>query len=223
MVSALAWRDAYRVIPSRFPVVGIFDDVAEPGDLEIVVALAAATNPRVLEEAGELRLVRDEDRISGPNTTPIMAAFTHTKPSRFSDGSFGAYYASADKLTAIDETAFHRGRFLRNSRLANERLDMRVYVAQINGEYDDIRRIPETDRLYDPRPEQYGAPQAYALALYQANVVDGIVYKSVRRRGAECIAVFRPRRITKLRVAEHLEYRFRDYAFEGAFAIRTPR
>jgi hypothetical protein len=51
------------------------------------------TNPRLREEAGNLTLVPLEDRVSGPGTTPIMAAFTHLNPegSRFSGGSFGVY------------------------------------------------------------------------------------------------------------------------------------
>lgn len=223
MVSSVEWRDVFHIIPSRYPVVGIFDDVANPQDLTAVVELAAATNPRILEDAGELTLVRDEDRISGPNTTAIMAAFTHTKPSRFSDGSYGVYYAGRDELTAIAETAFHRGVFLRNSRLSNERLDMRVYTSDIEGQYDELRHLPETDPLYDRDPTHYGTPQAYARTLYRANVLDGIVYKSVRRPGGECAASFRPRRITRVMISHHLEYRFRDYAFQGAFAISGPR
>jgi hypothetical protein len=61
----------WRIIPSRFPPIGLFDR----------------------EEAGNLTLVPLEDRVSGPGTTPIMAAFTHLNPegSRFSGGSFGVY------------------------------------------------------------------------------------------------------------------------------------
>src|SRR5205823_14207484 len=83
------WRPSHRTVPSRFPPVGLFVRVAAPEDLEAVFALEAMTNDRLREEAGELPLVAKEDRISGPGTTPIMAAFTHLNPegSRFSDGS----------------------------------------------------------------------------------------------------------------------------------------
>lgn len=223
MVSTLAWRSAYHIIPSRYPVVGIFDDVAESGDLEAVLALAAATNPRVLEEAGNLRLVRDEDRISGKSATPIMAAFTHATSSRFGDGTFGIYYAAHEEATAIAETAFHRSRFLRNAHLPNERLDMRVYRVAVTGRYDDIRTVAQSDSLYDPDPAAYGYPQQHGLRVYRENVLDGIVFNSVRKSGGQCAAVFRPKRITKCVVAHHLEYRFREYAFEGAFTIEGPR
>ena len=46
-----------------------------------------------------------------------MAAFTHLNPegSRFSDGSWGVFYAGNDLNTAIAETRHHRERFLRNA------------------------------------------------------------------------------------------------------------
>jgi hypothetical protein len=42
------------------------------------------------------------------------------------------------------------------------------------------------------------------------NIVDGIVYRSVRRREGECVAVFRPARVSQCRVPHHLQYRFED-------------
>jgi len=59
-------------------------------------------------------LVPIEDRVSGPGTTPIMAAFTHLNPegSRFSDGLFGLYYCSQRLETAWAEVRYHRERFL---------------------------------------------------------------------------------------------------------------
>src|SRR5437660_11568940 len=87
------WRPSHRLVPSRFPPIGLFDRVARPEDLDAVFAVEAMTNDRVRDETGQLALVPPDDRVSGPGTTPIMAAFTHLNPegSRFSDGSFGVY------------------------------------------------------------------------------------------------------------------------------------
>ena len=43
-----------------------------------------------------------------------MAAFTHLNPegSRFSDGSWGVFYAAHSVATAVEETVYHRERFL---------------------------------------------------------------------------------------------------------------
>ena len=218
MTSVLRHSNWFRIIPSRYPTVSIFEAVTDPRDLETVLLLEAATNPRILDEAGELPLVRLEDRISGPGTTPIMAAFTHAKPSRFSDGIFGIYYAGREEPTAIAETAYHRSLFLRDAGLPNERLDMRVYAAVISGSYDDIRKKSMTDPVYDPN--SYAASQRYGTARYTSNIVDGILFRSVRRPEGECVAVFRPRRVEACRELKHLEYRYEDYRLLAVLDIR---
>lgn len=219
MVERLDWREAYRIIPSLYPPIAIFDDVASPADLEAVLALESATNPRLLAEAGELSLVRPEERIAGEGSTPIMAAFTHTKPSRFSDGSYGVYYAAHDQETAIAETAYHRLRFITDAGLRSEIMHMRVYAARIRGEYDDVRGKGARARIYDPKNLSYA--QQYARRLFEENRVDGIVFRSVRRSEGECVAVFRPRCVSECRVVRHLQYRFEDGRFMGALEI-TP-
>ena len=219
MVSDVSWGDAYRIVPSRYPTVGIFDDVSDPEDLAIVIALAAATNPRILEDAGDLNLVRDADRISGPGTTPIMAAFTHAGPSRFGDGGYGIYYAALTETTAIAETAYHRGRFLKDAHLPDERLDMRVYTARIAGRYDDLRKLSYGNAAYDPN--DYTAGNARGLKVYTANTLDGIVFRSVRDRDGQCVAAFRPTRVSHCIATHHLEYRFRDYLLESVMTISS--
>lgn len=79
-IARTEWRPCYRIVPSRFPPVGLFDAVADPDDLEAVFQIEAMTNDRLRDEVGEISLVLPEDRVSGPGTTPIMAAFTHLKP-----------------------------------------------------------------------------------------------------------------------------------------------
>ena len=84
---AIDWR-AHRIVPSRFPTVGPWDRIADPADFEVLAEVEALTNPRIREELGVLALTPPERRVTGPGTTPIMAAFTHLNPegSRFSDG-----------------------------------------------------------------------------------------------------------------------------------------
>jgi hypothetical protein len=221
VVANLDWRAAYRIIPSLYPTVGIFDDIVDARDLEVVLALEAATNPRVLDEVGELAMVRPEDRISGPGSTPIMAAFTHTKPSRFSDGTYGVFYAAHDESTAIAETSYHRARFLRDAGLRSEIVQMRVYRARIDGRYDDVRARTKRAAIYDP--DLYAASQVYGRKLYIRNAVDGIVFRSVRRQEGECVAVFRPTRIRSCTVYRHLEYRFEEYRLTAVLAVDEVR
>lgn len=205
-VSRVEWSSCYRIIPSRFPPVQLFERVADPEDLAAVIAIESLTNERIRDEIGELNLVAPEDRVTGPGAGYVMAAFTHVSPTgaRFTDGSYGAYYAGGDLPTAIDETVYHRENFLRATSEAPIELDMRVLRARVSGELHDVRRMRESaPEIYDP--EDYTASQALGRRLKAAGS-GGIVYHSVRREGGECIAVFRPRLISRCQQAQHLGY-----------------
>ena len=75
----LNWAPAYRVIPTRFPAVNLFDRVASPQDFDALYALEAMTNDRLRTEVGELDLVPVAERQFGAGYGPIMAAFTQEK------------------------------------------------------------------------------------------------------------------------------------------------
>lgn len=190
-VTRVRWRPSYRLVPSRFPPVGIYDRVADPADLDAVFAVENLTNPRLRQEAGEISLVPPEDRIAGLGTTPIMAAFTHLNPegSRFSDGSYGVYYAARSVDTAIAETRFRREQFLARTKEGPIEVDMRTYLADLNGDLHDIRGRKDLPRVYDP--DDYAAGQTLGRELRSTNS-NGIAYDSVRHPGGQCAAVFRP-------------------------------
>ena len=207
-MTTVDWRPSYRIIDSRFPFVSLFDRIADPADLEAVVAFESLTNERILDDAGDIRLVRPEDRIAGAGTTSIMAAFTHTRESRFSDGTFGVYYAALSRTTAIDEVCHHKTRFLSATNEESIDLDMRVYAADVQARCDDLRDAPPDDPRY--APDSYADSQAYARDLHAANDADGVVYRSLRDRdrNGECVAVFRPRCITNCITAAYLGFRW---------------
>jgi len=205
-VTRVAWKPCYRIIPSRFPPIPLFEDVADPADLEAVYLIEAMTNDRLREEASELSLVPPEDRVSGPGSSAIMAAFTHlnSRGDRFTDGSYGVFYAGLTLETAIAETRYHRTRFLQATDEPAQELDMRVYAVDLDGALHDIRGLRDRHpALY--HPDSYAMAQAFARAL-RADGAEGIVYQSVRHDGGECAAVFRPRLLSNCRQERHLCY-----------------
>src|SRR4051794_36122911 len=66
---ATLWKPCYRLIPSRYPTVGLYDRIADPADLDVVFAIEALTNPRNRDEIGQLQLVPPDERVSGPGAT----------------------------------------------------------------------------------------------------------------------------------------------------------
>ena len=209
-LNRIQWQPCWRLVPSRFPPVGLFDRVAAPEDLDIVFAIEALTNDRLRDEAGEISLVPVGDRISGPGTTPIMAAFTHLNPegSRFTDGSYGVYYAANTIDTAIAETRFHRSLFLAATQQAPIAIDMRSYASDLDADLHDIRKMQsDLPGIYSADPSRYAEAQALAKDLRHAGS-NGIVYDSVRYSGGECVALFRPTVLTPVRQGPHYCYQW---------------
>ena len=204
--SEVCWRPCYRIIPSRFPPISLFESVTDPADLEAVYQIEALTNDRLREEAGDLQLVSPDDRVSGPGTSAIMAAFTHLNPvgDRFTNGSYGVFYAGRTQATAIAETRYHRTRFLEATDEPAQELDMRVYAVDLDATLHDIRGCHDAlPGLHDP--DSYAIAQDTARKLRDRGS-DGIVYESVRDPGGECAAVFRPRLLSNCRQERHLCY-----------------
>jgi hypothetical protein len=205
-IARITWKPCYRIIPSRFPPIQLFERVADPQDLEAIFALEALTNPRLRDEAGDIRLVPSEERISGPGTSIIMAAFTHLNPegSRFSDGSYGVFYAGRELDTAIAETVYHRERFMRATNEAPQELDMRVYAVDLDGNLHDLRGAQHLRPLIC-HPDDYGPARHLAKGLRNAGA-NGIACDSVRHPDGACAALFRPRVLTNARQERHLCY-----------------
>ena len=157
-LATLNWDRLFRLIPSHFPPIDLFENVASSEDLEIVFALEALTNDRLLEQVGNLALVPVEERISGKGSSPIMAAFTHIGiASRFTDGKwYGVYYGADSLQTAIAETKYHRAKFLATTNEPDTEITMRCYVNQVALPMHDIRG-PKYDGLHQ---------QDYSCLLY---------------------------------------------------------
>ncbi|MGE3176295.1 MAG: RES family NAD+ phosphorylase [Vicinamibacterales bacterium] len=202
-------RRTHRLIPTRYPSVGILDRVASPADLEAVFELEAWTNDRISNELGILlRLPREEWVVGTPMASVVMAAFCHPRPggSRFNGEDRGAWYASFSLDTAHAEAAFHRGRELADVGITDARLQMRDYVATVSGVFTDIRADRREHRgLHDP--DRYEESQRFARTLLDGGA-NGIVYRSVRHEGGTCVACFRPALVRDVSIGGHYEYRW---------------
>jgi hypothetical protein len=204
------WPQAWRIISSRYPPINLFERLtADPAVWDALIALEQLTNPRVRDEIGEIALVPPDERVSGPGASYLMAAFTHINPkgSRFSDGTFGVYYAAAAMETAIAETVFHFEAFARDGADPPRSEDMRVLVGTAAAEFEDADALPATKRRAILDPASYAASQDYAKQLRTAGA-NGIAYPSVRHAGGQCLGVFRPRVVGVPHQERHLKYRW---------------
>lgn len=188
--SLVLWDLTHRIIPSRYPPIDLFERVTDdPSQWEILAALEGLTNDRLREEIGKISMVDPSERISGPGASPIMAAFTHIGFSnRFTDGRYGVYYAARSIECAIEESRFHRARLLKAENTPPCAVEMREYTVAIDASLHDLR----SDRWSKMHaPDDYGPSQRLAKQLRGDGSL-GLVYRSVRAPGHDCVAAFRP-------------------------------
>lgn len=205
----------HRLIASRYPPIGVFDDLTQDNnELAIAFLLELATNDRLGIIAGRLNLLPPEEIVQGPGATLVMGAFLHADPAggRFTDGRLGAWYASLDVDTAIAETLHHSTRRLKLSDGAfPSSIQMRSLVARIDSALIQLRGLRQKrPELYDP--QDYERAQAFGVSLRWPKYgegANGIVYDSVRRACGVNVCVYQPS-LVKLPViqADHYEYRW---------------
>lgn len=185
----ISWQQTFRLIPTRYVPIGLFERIAPPGDWEALAAIEGLTNDRLRDEIGDLALVPVEHRVAGRGASVVMAPFTHVGASRFSAGSYGLYYAAKAFDTALQEVAYHRARVLRNTREAPGTLgEFRTYVGSIDADLHDCRGLG-WDHVH--APDDWGPAQVLGATLRGIGSA-GVVYRSVRHPGGECFATFRP-------------------------------
>jgi len=192
-VRRVRWTEASRIVPTRHPTVYLYDRVADAADFEALYALEALSNERIRDEIGQVERVPREDRVFGPGSGPIMAAFTHVNPagSRFSDGSWGVFYAAHERATAVAETRYHHARFLAATGEGPMHLPMRLYAVAIDARLHDLRPEGAAEAAVHDA-EDYAAARALGARL-RAQGSSGVAYRSVRHDGGQCAGLFRPR------------------------------
>ena len=205
----LRWTRACRLIPTRYPSAGLFDRVASATDLDAILELEAWTNDRISNELGLLHTIPRDEWITGrPMASVVMAAFCHPAPrgARFSDVHRGAWYSARTLATALAESVFHRTAELDEVGHFDTRMQLRLYHADFAAPFHDVRGGGRTYAALH-LPDSYERSQAFARELLEAGS-NGIVYRSVRHQGGECIACFRPALVLDVRVAAHYEFRW---------------
>lgn len=203
----------HRLIASRYPTVGLFDDITDDEDeVRAAFELEALTNDRATATERLRRIPGGEVPVGQYGASMVMAAFLHADPvgGRFTDDRLGAWYAAGDIATAIEETVHHQERRLRASAGGfPNRIQMRELIADLEETFLDLRGLQSSEpALY--HPDDYSGSQTFAAARRWpfANPGEaGFVYDSVRKPGGTNVCVFRPTAVAlPLIQGEHFEY-----------------
>ncbi|MBO9418858.1 RES family NAD+ phosphorylase [Labrenzia sp. R4_2] len=203
-IRRVRWARTFRIIRSLYPPIDLFEDIADPKDWEALASVEAKTNPRVRGEIGDLGKVPVHRRVSGPGASYVMAPFVHCsplRPGRFSDGRYGIYYAGNSENVALAETIYHHARFMASTREdAGWASQFRLLVGSVDADLTDVNDVPGVLHASD-----YGLSQK-AGAEIRASGSDGLVWKSVRCAGGECLGAFWPDVVSIPVQSSHFSY-----------------
>lgn len=203
----LQLQRSYRLINSKYPPVSVFDDVADADEFEALFELQALTNPRLKAQAGNLSLLPRRSIPFGiVGCSYAVAPFAHVNPagSRFSDGRFGVLYLADSIQTAINEVAYHQGRYWSKvPALAYERFVFRALCCEFSDlSLTDLTGLPSQHAIY--HSEDYSAARALGISLREQGSA-GVQYGSVRNNGALCWGLFSPQYVTQMVQSAHYE------------------
>ncbi len=212
----------HRLIPSRYSEWGtVLADITDGIKmLEDIVMLDGATNDRVQGEQQGLSGISTYELVYGiPNSHIVNAAFTHTSDagSRFNDHARGGWYAAGELETSIAEVAFHKARRLREivvpdlpeNRPDRETSTFDDWLADFEAAFHVLAPAKNFAKYLEagPIPQCYAASQQLARELI-GDQSNGLVYPSVRRKGARCLVCFRPALVYNPRLGERIELEF---------------
>lgn len=201
--------NCYRVIPTKYPTINVFEDVADPKDFDVLYQIQAITNPQL------------EEGITSSKSHYIDTPFFYLNPtgSRFTDGTFGIYYAGCSEEVGIAETIYHAEQFMKETSEPAQSLDRRMIVAHLDARLHTIsgrqKQFPEYYRDTD-----YRHSQAFGLSLYDQGS-EGIRYSSVRHsRHDHAYAVMTPDVLSRARQSKHLVYEWNGSSISNYYEKR---
>ncbi|MCR4295566.1 MAG: RES family NAD+ phosphorylase [Elusimicrobia bacterium] len=219
-VRAVRWSPSWRVIPTRYTEDRVLGKVADIEDMEITSGVEQMTSDGRRHDDEEVAFVPDRERAAGAGSRDIMRPVIYRNPdgSRFSDGVHGVYYAARTLATAVEETRHHRAVFMSRTKEGPMRLEMRVLTADLDGDLHDIRgQQKKRAALY--HRVNYSSSQDLARELLKEGS-SGIVYDSVRHKGGQCAAVFRPTVLSRCRSAGLLTFEWDGAEVSKVYELR---
>lgn len=176
--------DTYRLIPSRFPPVNVYDGIVADDQLDAVYAAEELTNPRLKSlgrlASGALNGATADPKLQNWNLAPF--AYGNPDGSLFFDERRPCLEVLTDRQTALAVSVAKREAFLRSTQEAATGLDMRMLRHPVRGKFWDLRDsiapLSELDRS-----------DRWSIGKAIPEGVDGILYRSAERPVGTCITI----------------------------------
>ncbi|BAM93139.1 hypothetical protein S58_71750 [Bradyrhizobium oligotrophicum S58] len=193
--------NAYRLIPSRFPPVNVYDGLIASDRLDEIVSVENITNPRL----------RSLDRLQrnaadGANADPKLqnwnlAPFAYGNPdgSTFFDEQRPCLELSLEQQTALAVSVAKRQSFMEATSEAPIGLDMRMLCTPINGVFWDLRQVSRSVAAMDQLSR-------YDLGTRMPENANGILYRPIERPTGACVAILTGDVLQRSQQTVHFRY-----------------
>jgi hypothetical protein len=189
----------YRLIPSRFPTIELYERIATPDQSAVLKQIETLTNPRVREKEALTRgtdiTVETSPKLQNWNHAP----FTYRNPmgSRYLNEHFGALELFESLQAALAVAIRKREAFLSATGQPRIELDMRVLRHDFSGEFVDRR----ADAVDMPQAERWKIGEELVKAG-----AHGVYYRCPELPHWFAVSIFDNDGLGLARQAEH--YRF---------------
>jgi hypothetical protein len=198
-MSVITWSgDGYRLIPSRFPPVSVYEGLVANDRLEALANVELLTNPRLRSEARLSQAAGGSQASPGRLQNWNLAPFAYGNPegSTFFGEEHPCLELAVDRQTALAIAVARRERFLERTSEAAIGLDMRMLKTPVEGRFWDIRSMG-TNLDRERRLE---------LGAKLPDGADGILFHPPERPCATCVVVLNGDRLGRSLQTSH--YRF---------------
>lgn len=176
--------EVFRLIPSRFPPVNVYEGVIANDRQDEIVAVENLTNPR-LHSLSRLQKTAQGDAGANPRFQNWnLAPFAYGNP----DGStfFGedrpCLEVALERQTALAVSVAKRQSFMAATQEAPIGLDMRMLCTPVNGTFWDLRDVAGL-------PAELEKKQRYELGAKMPEGAHGILYHPAERPAGICLAI----------------------------------
>lgn len=203
------WSSSFRLIPSRFPPVQLYEPIAPEEDWEALKRIETMTNPRIRGARG-LLLPEDEGKID-QNWLVAPFAYPDPEPSPYGDGSFGYSVVAESLHSALLIAIQRREAFLRSTAEGPARLVMRVIKVPLKAQLADLAHIDVSDPALRVQINEERAAKSY-----------GVLVKGPRGKEDRLAIVLRPTAFVPPAVqAEHYCFLWNGQRIHQLFALPT--
>jgi hypothetical protein len=201
----------YRLIPSRFPPIRVYERIIANDQHDAVTELEVFTSPRV----------RSRERIIGvgalDEASPQLQNWNHAPFTYFNPEGSVLFRPTVGTLelfdtlqTALAVSVVRRERFLRSTRMPKLGLDMRVLTTRVTGKFADIRN----EELPNCKQERW----AIGDSLLKARV-DGTLFNSPDRSGASGLAILNGSVLNRSVQADHFRFVWNGERIESLYSF----